>query len=135
MSAYYNEYYVNQAGSGVGSIYRGSVYQKGSGFGSFFKGLFRSVMPLIKSGLKTIGLESLRSGSHILSDIANERLVADAFKSHVVESAENFIRKAENKIEKLVGSGKLKRKHKSSKNQKRSVRRKVNNTKCRDIFT
>ena len=135
MSTYYNEYYVNQAGSGVGSIYRGSVYQKGSGFGSFFKGLFRSVMPLIKCVLKTIGLESLRSGSHILSDIANERPVADAFKSHVVESAENFIRKAENKIEKLVGSGKLKRKHKSSKNQKRSVRRKVNNTKCRDLFT
>ena len=133
MSPCYHEYYLTQAGGGVGAIYRGSVYQKGNGFGSFFKGLFRSVMPLIKSGLRTLGQETLRSGSNILGDMANDRPLGDVLKTRITESAENLKRKAQDKIEKLIGSGRTKRKRKSFKSQKRSVRRRVNSSKFKDI--
>lgn len=139
MSPCYHDYYVNQAGTGIGAIYRGSVYQRGHGFGSFLKGLFRSVMPLLRSGLKTVGQEALRSGTHFLDDVASEKPVVGAFKSRVAESAENLKRQVQSKIDSLVGSGCLKRKRKASKSQKRSIRRKVNNDKKnpsrKDIFS
>jgi hypothetical protein len=43
-----------------GAIYNGSVYQRGHGLGSFLKGLFCTVAPLFKSGVKTLGREAQR---------------------------------------------------------------------------
>ena len=105
MTCHYHDYYIGQAGSGVGSIYKGAVYQKGRGFGSFLRGLFRTVFPLVKSGLKTIGKEALRSGSYFINDVVNNVPPKEAFNSRVSESVGNLKRKAETKIDDLVGSG------------------------------
>ena len=74
----YHEYYLNQVFSGVGAIYRGSVYQRGHGFGSFLKGLFRSVMLLLRSGLRTVGKEALKTGSYFLTVVANDKPVRES---------------------------------------------------------
>ena len=66
--------------------------------------------------------------------MANDRPLGDVLKTRITESAENLKRKAQDKIEKLIGSGRTKRKRKSFKSQKRSVRRRVNSSKFKDIF-
>lgn len=68
----YTDYYVNQIGTGIGSIYAGPAYQKGYGIGSFLGGLFRSVYPLLKKGTSAIGSELLKSGVGLLSDLTRE---------------------------------------------------------------
>ncbi|KAG8236360.1 hypothetical protein J437_LFUL016580 [Ladona fulva] len=44
-------------------------YQKGSGIGSFLGGLFRTVLPLFKSGARILGKESVRMGANVLGDV------------------------------------------------------------------
>ena len=117
MSCHYHDYYINQAGSGVGAIYKGTIYQKGRGFGSFLRGLFRTVFPLVKSGLKTIGKEALRSGSYFINDVVNNVPPKEAFKSRVSASVDNLKRKAETKIDDLVGSGVTKRRRRKQMRQ------------------
>lgn len=70
VSDIYTEYYLNQAGSGFGSVYAGGVYQKGHGIGSYLGGLFRCVFPLLKNSTSVLGSELMKSGVNILSDIS-----------------------------------------------------------------
>lgn len=135
MTCHYHDYYIGQAGSGVGSIYKGAVYQKGRGFGSFLRGLFRTVFPLVKSGLKTIGKEALRSGSYFINDVVNNVPPKEAFNSRVSESVGNLKRKAETKIDDLVGSGVTKRRRRKQSRQMRlPVRRVKKSSRSSDIF-
>ena len=76
-SKFYEDYYVNQSGGNL-SGFEGALYQKGYGLGSLFRGLFRSVLPLVKSGLKTIGKETLRNGALVAGDIAAGQKPKDA---------------------------------------------------------
>jgi hypothetical protein len=56
--------------------------------------LFRLVRPVLWSGVKAVGKESLRTDSKILSDIADtDRKPSDINASHVGESAQNLIQK------------------------------------------
>jgi hypothetical protein len=98
-------YYLVQAGrgsplGGIGEIYSVQpFFQRGHGIGSFLSNLFRLVRPVLWSGVKAVGKESLRTGSKIFSDIADtERKPRDIIASHVGESAQNL-------IQKLRGSG------------------------------
>lgn len=68
----FTDYYLNQIGTGVGSIYAGPAYQKGYGIGSFLGGLFRGVFPLLKKTTKAVGSELLKSGVGLLSDLTHE---------------------------------------------------------------
>ena len=71
-------YYLHQAGrgysgsgGGIGPIYSVSpIYQRGYGIGSFLPSLWRMVRSILWSGTKTVGRETLRTGSKILSDMA-----------------------------------------------------------------
>ena len=69
-------YYLNQAGHGlttqeIGPVYSARFYlQPGRGIGNFFGSLFRWVRPFLWRGAKAVGLETLRTGSKILTDIA-----------------------------------------------------------------
>lgn len=69
----YTEYYLSQAGSGFGGVYSGPIYQKGHGIGSFLGGLFRTLLPLLKSGSSAVGKELLKSGANIISDITQSQ--------------------------------------------------------------
>jgi hypothetical protein len=60
----------------------------------FLSNLFRLVRPLLWSGIKAVGRESLRTGSKILTDIADtESKPRDIIAKHVGESAQNLIQK------------------------------------------
>lgn len=107
----YHDYYLNQAGTGVGTVYRGAYYQRGHGIGSFLKGLFRTIFPLIKSGVKTVGKQTLESGIKFIDDIAENKPVKKSFKERLNEAGHILQNKAENKIQRMVGSGRgIKRK-------------------------
>lgn len=100
------DYYLNQAGSGVG-FYAGASHQKGYGIGGFLGGLFRNILPFLKSGAKAVGREALRAGSHVLSDVASgETPLKESLKRHAHEAQENLMQKLSTK---MSGSG-IKRK-------------------------
>lgn len=101
----YTAYYTSQAGNGMGTIYRGSVTQKGRGIGSFLSGLFRSVLPILRRGAHTVGREALRTGAHILGDIAENKPIGPSVRSRISNAGDNLKRKAEHKIEAMAGAG------------------------------
>jgi len=132
------KYYVNQAGSGLGHYYVGSSHQKGYGLGGFLGGLFRTILPFLKSGAVAVGREALRTGSHILADAASGEVpLSSSVKNHTKEASENLMQKLSAK---LSGGG-IKRKRPAKKRQSaakrapvRTKKRKVNHALC-DIFT
>lgn len=87
-------YYLAQAGSGMGDIYSGPIYQKGYGLGSFLGGLFRSVLPLLKRGGMAIGKEVLNSGANFMRDVENNVSAREAFNNRSRETLGNLKRKA-----------------------------------------
>lgn len=106
MDCPYQLYYANQAGSGIGAIYRGAPYQRGHGIGSFLGGIFRSILPLFKTGARAVGKEALRTGSNFLGDLVQNRPAKEAFRGRLQEAGINLKRKADQKIDSLmVGSG------------------------------
>lgn len=119
----YQSYYHQQAGGGVGAIYRGAPYQKGHGIGSFLGGLFRSVLPLLKSGARAVGKETLKTGVNILEDIANDQSLKEAFRNRVNEASKNLTRKALDKLSLMEGKGLYKRKRMIKEQSVPSVKR------------
>ena len=62
------QYYRNQVGTGL-PVFRGNRVQRGHGLGSMFKGLLKSVVPLVKSGAKSLGKQALSTGLDITRDV------------------------------------------------------------------
>ena len=84
--------------------------QKGKGVGCFLKGVYRSVLPLVKKGSraigKAVGKEALRVGVNILDDITHGKPFKESFRNNIRESRKNLKRKAEEKLDNLIsGSG------------------------------
>lgn len=100
----YVKYYEDQAGHGV-NVFRGTSYQRGHGIGQFFGGLLRTVMPLIKSGARAIGRQVLTSGASLLGDVVAKKPFKQSFRERVAEAGESLKRKAESKVQQLVGEG------------------------------
>ena len=50
----YENYYVTQVGKGM-PYYSGRQFQRGYGLGGLFSSIGRAVLPMIKSGIKTVG--------------------------------------------------------------------------------
>lgn len=131
------KYYVNQAGSGLGHYYVGSSHQKGYGLGGFLGGLFRTILPFLKSGATAVAREALRTGSHILTDAASGEVpLSSSVKNHTKEATGNLMRRLSAK---LSGAG-IKRKRAPKKRQSTSKRppvrtksRKVKAARC-DIY-
>lgn len=88
-------FYTNQAGTGIGVIYKGVPYQRGHGIGSFFGGLFRSVLPLLSSGAKAVGKEALSAVVGLLSNMASARPMNESIKSRLKEVSSNFKKQKE----------------------------------------
>jgi len=106
----YLKYYTQQAGAGISNVYRGAAFQRGHGIGSFLGGLFRSVTPLIRSGIKAIGKEAMKSGVGFLDDMVYSVPIKDAFKKRAKEFTGGIKRKADDGIDDLMsGSGYKKR--------------------------
>ncbi|KAK3929353.1 Putative uncharacterized transposon-derived protein [Frankliniella fusca] len=86
--------FVDTVSAGGGQYYAGSSYQKGHGIGSWLGGLFRTVLPLLKSGATAVGREAARAGAHVLADVASGDTFADSAKRHTGEAVQNLKRKA-----------------------------------------
>jgi len=130
------QYYIRQAGRGhthgIGPIYEAPpVLQRGYGIGSFLAGLWRTVRPILWSGAKKLGRETLRTGGDILSDMARStggESPGDIVSRRVNETAQSLIGK-------LRGSGrKRKANNKVVKRKKNKGAKKKKITK-RDIFS
>ena len=114
----YEQYYLNQAGSGM-PVYRGStVLQRGYGLGGLLGGLFRSAMPILKKGAMAVGREALQSGIDIAQDVMSGQNVKTATKRRMKTAGRNMGRKALNKLQKGRGAKKP-----PSKAQKRGKKR------------
>jgi hypothetical protein len=100
----HSKYYIHQAGEGggwgIGPIYSISPFvQRGHGIGDILGGFFRTLKPLFFTGIKTagkeaaiaIGREALRTGSGILTDIADNPQVEyrDIISKHVEDTFQN----------------------------------------------
>ena len=101
-----SQYYINQAGGGFGHFYAGAPYQKGYGIGSWLGGLFRTVLPLLRSGAAAVGREAARAGSHVLADVAVGDKFGESLNKHAVEAIGNLKRRAASNMQ---GSGAIKR--------------------------
>ena len=112
-------YYLRQAGrghtNGIGPIYEAPpVLQRGYGIGSFMAGLWRTVRPILWSGAKTLGRETLRTGGDILSDMA--RSTGGESPSEIVSRRVNET--VQNLIGKLRGRGRKRKANKVVKRKK-----------------
>ena len=88
------QYYRNQVGTGL-PVFRGNRVQRGHGLGNMFKGLLKSVVPLVKSGAKSLGKQALSTGLDITRDVLSGQNFKDAARQierdgnrNVTESAE-----------------------------------------------
>lgn len=127
----FEDYYVNQAGNGL-AYYQGQSFQKGYGIGGWFKRLFRSALPFLVSGAKTVGKEVLRTGTQIASDVLEGRQFQESAEERTKEAGKKLAKKAIKKADDMLGQGKpYKRKRKPL---KRIISSKVKKVKGRDIF-
>jgi len=100
-------YYRRQVGLGhhdIGPIYSVQLFiQRGHGLGSVLTGLYRTLRPIVWSGaksmgketLRALGREALRTGGKILADIAEnpQARTQDMVSKHVTDSTQNIIKK------------------------------------------
>lgn len=111
-SQHITQYYLNQAGGGIGNFYSGAQFQKGYGIGSWLGGLFRSILPVIKQGAAVVGREAARAGSHVLADVASGDNLRSSVHRHMGEAAQNLTQRIKRKAEDAMkGSGGIKRRH------------------------
>lgn len=136
------EYYLNQAGGAIDDrdfiLYRGKRYQRGSGLFSALGGLFRSVLPFIKSGAKAVGKEALKVGANVLADVAaSGKSPKESFKSRLKEAGSNLKRKADAKIDSMLGSGmtRLKRIKRAKTKRSKQSKSKRGRRKVQDVFS
>lgn len=127
----FEEHYAGQSGSGL-SYYNGASFQKGYGLGGVFRRLFRSALPLLLRGVKTVGKEALLTGTRIANDVLAGESFKSAARQRTRESGKSLAQRAVNKAQTMLGSGKYKRKRKSPKRISSSKIRKVRG---RDIFS
>ncbi len=59
----------------------------GYGLGGLFRSMARAVMPMVKSGAKTLGNIALNSGKDLLGDVLAGKNVKEAVKAHALEAA------------------------------------------------
>jgi len=141
MDSHVTKYYINQAGNGISNYFSGSNFQrgygslKGHGLGGFLGGLFRTILPFLKSGAAAVGREALRTGSHILADAASGEVpLAASVQNHTKEATSNLMQKLNAK---LSGTG-IKRKRRARKAQSKRgpprAKKRKENTVVRDIF-
>ena len=92
-SKHYEHYYTQQVGRGL-PVFTGPRTQRGYGLGGILGGLFRSAMPLIKQGAKTLGREVLNTGIGIAQDALGGENIKTAAKTRFRHAGRNLTQKA-----------------------------------------
>ena len=89
----YHDYYIHQAGKGY-PVFAGRIYQRGHGLGSIFGGLFKTALPVLKKGAKTLGREALKMGLNIAGDVVQGRNIKQAAEARLKSTGQNLFQKA-----------------------------------------
>jgi len=74
----FEDYYLNQIGSGI-PIYQ-PYSQYGAGLGNIIGSLFRRAIPLLRKGASVLGRQALSTGGEILQDVIEGKNVKQAAK-------------------------------------------------------
>jgi hypothetical protein len=117
----YFKYYSKQAHSGVGTSYSG--HQSGRGLGNWFGNIFKSLLPILKSGYSAVKDELISGGAGLLSDTINQVPISESLENRVRKASSNLTEKAVKKIKNMSGSG-YKKAKKGKKSQSSSTRKK-----------
>jgi len=83
--------------------FHGARIQRGYGIGSFIKGIFRSAIPLVKQGARTVGKTALTSGLNVVRDVLAGRDLKSAALSRANEAKDQLKSKAFNAVRSAVG--------------------------------
>ena len=76
-----------QSGYGHMPVFRGRALQRGYGFGGLFRGFLRSIAPIAKRGLLSVGKEALRAGARALEDVRdNDTSMKQALKKQAIKT-------------------------------------------------
>ncbi|GFW51077.1 uncharacterized protein TNCV_3593591 [Trichonephila clavipes] len=96
------------------------------------KTVFRTALPFLTRGAKSVGKEVLKTGTQIVNDLLEGQNLEDAAKHRTKETGRKLAREAIKKADDMLGQGKkYKRKKRFSKHIIPSKARKA---KGRDIF-
>lgn len=87
----YEQYYRNQVGGNFSEYYQGQAYQKGYGIGGILSSLFKSALPIIKSGAKSLGKNALNAGLGLAVDAIQGQDMKTAAKNRLREAGMNTI--------------------------------------------
>lgn len=106
MDEVYLKYYQSQAGNGLGDI--GELYhispkyhQRGrGGIGSFFSGIFRHLKPLMRSGLRALKKQSIKTSANIIKDLG-EKPIKDIFIEEGKAAVDELAQKGIKKLQKM----------------------------------
>ena len=101
-----DDYYMEQAGSGIGA-YAGVRYQKGDGF--FGRLISGSVLPIIKKVMPFLGKTALSSGLDVMNDWSDGAKLSDSLKKRGSEALNKIKTSAMKKMNEMNGNGKRKR--------------------------
>jgi len=109
----WEKYYLAQIG-GEYNYFRGANfqpgyglnYQHGAGLGTMFRRLAswvvpifkKHALPVIESGIKTVGQEALDSAADVAKDLISGKNLKDASSDRLITAIENLKQKAENKL-------------------------------------
>lgn len=101
----YDEYYIEQAGSGF-TPYQGLPYQRGHGF---FGSLFSSI---IKPLGRYFGKQALNTGVRLGSDVLSGENVMESLKRNLKKTGEKVLDDGYGRIKKFAQTGKGRRRRK-----------------------
>lgn len=124
----YVQYYLNQQQGNGMSVFRGSPWQvgygqTGYGLGGLFRSAARAIMPLVKTGAKTLGKIGLNTGVNLLGDVLEGKNIKKAVKSRLGDAGNVVKRKAVGQLKKTLGqtgNGKKRTTKKKGKKRKKT---------------
>lgn len=122
----YVRYYLDQQQGNGMPVFIGSPWQMGHGqigygLGGLFRSVARAVMPLVKTGAKTLGNIALSTGANLLGDVLSGKNVKVSAKSRLNEAANVVKKKAVNKLQTLAQTGSGKRLRVKKRGKKRNT--------------
>lgn len=107
----YEDYYNRQTGGEI-PVFAGARRQRGHGLGSILSGLFRKIVPFIKSNVKNVGRNLLRTGVDIAGDVLGGRRLKESAQQRIPQglkrTSEDLDWKSTHPIVRTVGSNLVK---------------------------
>jgi hypothetical protein len=88
----YDEYFLNQTGSGLPVYVRGGTL-RGDGLGSVLGGLFRAAVPILKRGGKALLREGGRAGLGLMEDVLSGQSLKVAAKKRSRQAGQQLFNK------------------------------------------